>query len=59
MGPGHTIVPPQSDVMCGIGTGVGSRLLSFATQHVARYVAVSLTDAWPAYGKWYSKRMQL
>jgi hypothetical protein len=22
----------QSDVMCGIGTGVGSRLLSFATR---------------------------
>jgi hypothetical protein len=47
------------DVMCGIGAGIDSRKLGFATQQVACYVTVSLTYVRTAYGKWYSKELKL
>jgi hypothetical protein len=44
----------QSDVMCGIGPGVGSRLLGFATKQVVHYVAGFLTTRKDTDGKWCS-----
>jgi hypothetical protein len=52
----HSIgdIHAQSDVMCGIGPGVGSRLLGFATKQVVHYVAGFLTTRKDTDGKWCS-----